>query len=458
MRLISSLAMIALLASGSAALAGTSSTGVNYKGTVTQLKAGNGIVLTPNPITTTGTISIDGSVVPQSGASNTFTGDQTIIGNLTVGQPAATAAAFALAETTSGNLTVEGDLTLGGSINGGLLIEETDSLPNIYGGHSFSGTIYDIVGVTIAGGENVAYDSFVTIGGGSANGAGTSDGTDVGQWGTVGGGYGNTTYGSYATIGGGVGNEAGKADGTGQYATVGGGAGNAATGMWATVPGGLSNGAQGKGSFAAGINARATHDGSFVWADSYTQDPLFDSGANQFLARTTGGATFYTCYDQLSHGFCSGATLPAGGGSWSSTSSRESKANFASVEGSDVLKKLDRIPIETWNYKGQDPSIRHMGPVAQDFQAAFGLGEDDKHISSVDADGVALAAVQALYRLMQEKDRRIEQQAAEIQALKAGMQTLRSEVRSGAAARGEDARVDRLASARPEARGRSTKP
>lgn len=444
-RLTSAMALLSMIASGAAALAATSTTGINYKGTVTKLTAGNGIILTPNPITTTGTISIDGSVVPQSGGSNTFTGDQTIIGNLTVGEATAAATALAAAAAaTSGNLTVEGDLTLGGSINGGLLIEATDSLPNIYGGHSFSGTNDDIVGVTIAGGENAAYDSYVTIGGGSSNGAGVSGGTDVGQWSTIGGGYGNATYGTYATIGGGVGNEAGKADGTGNASTIAGGSGNRASGMWSTVPGGASNAADGKGSFAAGINARATSDGSFVWADSVTSDALTDTGANQFVARTTGGATFYTCYNQVNHAFCGGATLPPGSGSWASTSDRASKANFASVEGDDVLQKLDRIPIETWNYKGQHPSIRHMGPVAQDFRAAFGLGEDDKHISAVDADGVALAAVQALYRLMQEKDRVIQEQAAEIQELKAGVESLRSEVRAAANSHREGS-ADRLA-------------
>jgi trimeric autotransporter adhesin len=51
-----------------------------------------------------------------------------------------------------------------------------------------------------------------------------------------------------------------------------------------------------------------------------------------------------------------------------------------------------------WSYKTQGPSIRHMGPTAQDFSRAFGLGEDDRHITTIDADGVALAAIQGLYR------------------------------------------------------------
>jgi len=61
-----------------------------------------------------------------------------------------------------------------------------------------------------------------------------------------------------------------------------------------------------------------------------------------------------------------------------------------------VLARLMRVPVSTWSYTGQDASIRHMGPMAQDFYAAFGLGEDNKHISTVDADGVALAAIQGL--------------------------------------------------------------
>ena len=53
--------------------------------------------------------------------------------------------------------------------------------------------------------------------------------------------------------------------------------------------------------------------------------------------------------------------------------------------------------------------MRHIGPTAQDFRAAFNLGIDDKHIATVDADGVALASILALYQLVQEKDRQIEQ-------------------------------------------------
>jgi hypothetical protein len=71
------------------------------------------------------------------------------------------------------------------------------------------------------------------------------------------------------------------------------------------------------------------------------------------------------------------------------------------VDGAEVLEKLAELPISTWNYKDDDPSVRHMGPMAQDFHAAFGLGDDDRVINMVDASGVAMVAIQALYRRIQ---------------------------------------------------------
>jgi trimeric autotransporter adhesin len=61
------------------------------------------------------------------------------------------------------------------------------------------------------------------------------------------------------------------------------------------------------------------------------------------------------------------------------------------------------MSIATWNWKSQDASIRHMGPMAQDFHAAFGLGETDKGISTMDADGVALAAIQGMHQELMER-------------------------------------------------------
>ncbi len=68
------------------------------------------------------------------------------------------------------------------------------------------------------------------------------------------------------------------------------------------------------------------------------------------------------------------------------------------MDGFEILEKLAALPISTWSYKSDPPSVRHLGPMAQDFMAAFGLGGDDKVIHMVDANGVVMVAIQALYR------------------------------------------------------------
>ncbi len=102
-------------------------------------------------------------------------------------------------------------------------------------------------------------------------------------------------------------------------------------------------------------------------------------------------------------------------------SDRDSKANFASVDARWVMEKLAAIPISTWNYKTQDAAVRHIGPMAQDFAAAFNVGEDGLHITTIDADGVSLAAIQGLYQIVQEKDRRIGELETELKAQNAAL-------------------------------------
>jgi hypothetical protein len=78
------------------------------------------------------------------------------------------------------------------------------------------------------------------------------------------------------------------------------------------------------------------------------------------------------------------------------TSDRDRKANFASVDTADMLRRVRELPIATWNYTSDDPAIRHIGPMAQDFATLFGVGADDRRIHAVDGQGVALAAIQGL--------------------------------------------------------------
>jgi hypothetical protein len=85
--------------------------------------------------------------------------------------------------------------------------------------------------------------------------------------------------------------------------------------------------------------------------------------------------------------FVQGCTAP---------SDRNLKTNVASVDATDMLGRVRELPIATWNYTSDDPAIRHIGPMAQDFAALFGVGADDRHIHPLDGQGVALAAIQGL--------------------------------------------------------------
>lgn len=95
------------------------------------------------------------------------------------------------------------------------------------------------------------------------------------------------------------------------------------------------------------------------------------------------------------------------GGVWTNNSDRNAKTNFESVDGRAVLEAVADMPITTWNYNAEGETVRHIGPMAQDFHAAFGLGNSDTSITTIDADGVALAAIQGLYEVVQEKDAQI---------------------------------------------------
>jgi hypothetical protein len=82
------------------------------------------------------------------------------------------------------------------------------------------------------------------------------------------------------------------------------------------------------------------------------------------------------------------------------------------------LDTVSRLPISTWSYKSDPTDVRHMGPMAQDFKAAFGLGDTDRGYYSIDAHGVSLAAIQALYELGQEQSRRIDRLEKENESLR----------------------------------------
>jgi hypothetical protein len=188
-------------------------------------------------------------------------------------------------------------------------------------------------------------------------------------------------------VSGGAGNVA-----SGYASTVAGGADNFATGDKSFVAGGEFNQAVGTGSFAAGVHAYADNH-SFVFGDGSLQG-FASENERQFAALATGGVLFATSVSGQSS--YNGARLHPGSGGWSFSSDRNFKKNLEAVDGEALLSAVARIPIWRWSYLEQDASIRHLGPTAQDFRSAFSLGESSTDISSVDADGVNLAAVKAL--------------------------------------------------------------
>ena len=171
---------------------------------------------------------------------------------------------------------------------------------------SYTNSVTGNFGTVSGGGQNTAGGPHTTVGGGFDNTASGSDSTvsggthntASGQDGTVSGGSENTASGNYSTVSGGFANTASNLDATvvggannnsgGQFAAVGGGYHNFATTNYATVPGGDNNTASGFASFAAGANAQALHDGSFVWADN-TGGTFASTVSNQFSVRATGG-------------------------------------------------------------------------------------------------------------------------------------------------------------------------
>lgn len=230
-------------------------------------------------------------------------------------------------------------------------------------------------------------------------------------------------------------------------------------------------------SFAAGRRSRVNHPGAFVWADS--QNASFASqGTNTFNVRAEGGihvsadtsqffgnttrqmlnlwgeaygigvqsSTFYCRTDDSgSFSWHRGGThsntanapgaggvemmrLTSGGlrvnGTFVSASDREAKERFESVDARGVLEKVASLPVSRWSYKA-DPGTRHVGPMAQDFHAAFALGEDDKHIAMVDADGVALTAIKGLNEKVEEQARALRDRDERIAGLERQVAALR---------------------------------
>jgi hypothetical protein len=145
-----------------------------------------------------------------------------------------------------------------------------------------------------------------------------------------------------------------------------------------------------------------SNNGAISFGDGSPGGPLTSFLRNQFSVRADFG---YRLFSSASLG--AGVTIAPGASAWASVSDANRKENFRELDGEEVLARIARMPIREWNYKVQDAAIRHAGPTAQDFHAAFGLGEDPLRISTIDADGIVLRAIQALISRAREQEARI---------------------------------------------------
>ena len=360
---------------------------------------------------------------------------------------------------------------------------ESSAGTSTIGGGSFNSirkanNVIGIFGATIAGGYyNVAMGLASTVGGGGGY-FGTYYGLEgdgnraYGDYSTIGGGYNNKAVGYESTIGGGQYNRIGT---NATSSTIGGGNGNVISNnvVNATIPGGFHNTVGADMGFAAGSFASANHQGSFVWSDSSGAN--ISTAPNQFLISASGGVGIGTNAPQASlhvaqndgsrpqltldqnlandyvrirfrnsgkadwdialggpdnslNFFANGFNImkvAANGnittaGTVNGSSDRNVKENFKDISAAQILAKVAALPISEWNYK-QDTSATHIGPMAQDFYAAFAVGPDDKHIAVVDESGVALAAIQGLNQKLEARSQEL---ASENAALKSRLEKL----------------------------------
>ena len=444
----------------------------NSGGTVTSVNAGAG--LSGGNITSSGTIAIaTGGVTTAMLAQSGCTNGQVLKWNGSAWACAADDAGPANAFVQSGN-AFGATAVLGTTDNNALDVRVNNSRvmrfepmisPNVVGGHVENVVDAGVRGAVIAGGGilqgtdpvygaaalNRVTDHYGVVGGGANNRAGNANGAlSDAVWATVAGGNSNVASGGASAIGGGGGNTASAPSSTvaggnqnqatdtgasvagGQfnrsmatYAAVGGGENNSAMGSYAAVPGGRLNSA-GSFSFAAGRRAKANYQGAFLWADSTDLDFKVQASeftgpgsgwldaANTFNVRATGGVWLVTGVDGVTGRPTVGAHLNAGEGTWNVTSDAASKRDVYAVDPQEVLAKALTIEVSRWRYRTA-PGIVHIGPMAQDFHRAFNVGSDERSIATVDADGVALAAIQGLNAKLEAK---VAAKDTEIAALK----------------------------------------
>lgn len=333
------------------------------------------------------------------------------------------------------------------SISGGFANAATDSAATVGGGRQNSATGRSS---TVSGGHgNIVSTHFGAVGGGFNNSVGNEYGTIAGggeNWASglyssVGGGHLNRARGDYSVIGGGGGpNESDSNLASGAYSTIGGGSENIVSGNHGTIGGGMQNRVGSNGVVAGGWGNNCSGSNSAISGGRFSlifgSSSTIAGGENDTITFSASqsmifGGTVYlnsfrrvAFYEGDNPGFVginrddhdggilyplhigtdtfdgNGAFLTAGG-VWTDGSSRTFKENFSPVGGSALIEKISGLPVESYNYKNS--TEKHIGPMAEDFVAAFDVGamkqdgvRENQYLSALDVAGVSLAGVKEL--------------------------------------------------------------
>jgi trimeric autotransporter adhesin len=184
-----------------------------------------------------------------------------------------------------------------------------------------------------------------------------------------------------------------------------------------------------------------THTGTMVMGDESTTDSVRNQADNEFRIRYNGGI-------RLRVSTAANGNTPGAGGNvgcdltvavptWTCASSRTLKENYLAVDGEEVLARVRALPITTWSMIGGDRDVRHLGPVAEDFYHAFGLGLGETTIGLGDIDGVNLAAAKALEARTGQLRRDLDARTAEVATLRGELAELRAQVQALAKTHGK---------------------
>lgn len=260
-----------------------------------------------------------------------------------------------------------------------------DNLDGINGNQIDQGSFSSLTGFIGSGGVDNRAELWSFIGGGRDNTATNPA--------LVGGGYNNSAEWNGSVLGG--------RDNTVRRSVIAGGSANCAPALHSFAAGYRAKIRKPNGSpLCSGVPTFGASGDyyTFIWADSQEADFVSD-GSEQFLVRAAGGIHFGT-HSTVSLtstrfiGTSTGAYLTTGG-TWTNASSRAWKTPFLPIDTRAILRGVMALPMSTWEYIASPGEGRHLGPMAEDFAAAFGVGEATT-ISTTDSAGVALAALQGL--------------------------------------------------------------